>query len=573
MGRTIRQLRLVSGLLLVLLVFSPEMAVAQETETTGVVTTEQNNGESDGVARKEKADRELVEALLKEAQDEAAWGRLREKLTLQHRPTVWAWLGGGMMVFLAGIWGYASRLSNRMSDQTSGGLLLPLGLPDGSIRAILSIFVVVFGFAIIMLKDALGLYSAEAIAGFVGAVIAFYFATRNEAVLRETAVKAADAATTAAGAAESAAGTASDMKRNFQDFQQTVKQQLPDPGPAVPAGTMPEQDRLREIVGKLEDSQSVLGAAATLARGTGPAASDQALLEQVEDILNIARGFLDGNPSATEVARVAEKAGELLRKVNRNGPVTSAISELLATVGAAISSGSVQSGLLAAVGGTPLGLAASVISALLGRKEEFDRWKMALTERPFDLGLLADTGIDGLAAEQILLDSPLMASVSDSSLAIPLLQLLSGRVTEGGRSPEEEFAEKLRADDVLQTLAGKFTDEAALFDAIREYRATVANFLAASKMEQEGLEELSVSLPEGGTIAVSPEDLARATRDLRQSPEATAALERLIYLLEAIVANVPGKLNLLDLLRDRLGNALNSPAIVTGATVMNGAGE
>ena len=69
---------------------------------------------------------------------------------------------------------------------------LPCGVPDGTIRALISCFIVIFGFLLIGLQKPLGLASAEALTGFIGAVISFYFVTRNGETRRLDAEVAAE---------------------------------------------------------------------------------------------------------------------------------------------------------------------------------------------------------------------------------------------------------------------------------------------------------------------------------------------------------------------------------------------
>lgn len=67
---------------------------------------------------------------------------------------------------------------------------LPFGVPDGTVRGLVSIFVIVLGVAVLAVAGPLGVDSTEAITAFVSAVIAFYFVTReqdqNRAVLNNS---------------------------------------------------------------------------------------------------------------------------------------------------------------------------------------------------------------------------------------------------------------------------------------------------------------------------------------------------------------------------------------------------
>jgi hypothetical protein len=136
------------------------------------------------------------------------------------RPPVAAWsialVIGALALFVAGMAWLLAALSRRLqaAAQQAGPTAfarlteLPCGVPDGTIRALISCFIVIFGFLLIGLQKPLGLASAEALTGFIGAVISFYFATRQT----EQARAAADSGT-APGAARIALDAATAAAR------------------------------------------------------------------------------------------------------------------------------------------------------------------------------------------------------------------------------------------------------------------------------------------------------------------------------------------------------------------------
>lgn len=58
---------------------------------------------------------------------------------------------------------------------------LPFGVPEGTVRGLVSVLIIIMGIAILVVQGPLGIESTEAIAGFISAVIAFYFVTREQA--------------------------------------------------------------------------------------------------------------------------------------------------------------------------------------------------------------------------------------------------------------------------------------------------------------------------------------------------------------------------------------------------------
>ncbi len=105
---------------------------------------------------------------------------------------------GALVLFVAGMAWLVAALARRLlaEARVAGAPAflrlteLPCGVPDGTIRALISCFIIIFGFLLIGLQKPLGLASAEALTGFIGAVISFYFATRSGEQARHAAARA-----------------------------------------------------------------------------------------------------------------------------------------------------------------------------------------------------------------------------------------------------------------------------------------------------------------------------------------------------------------------------------------------
>jgi hypothetical protein len=117
--------------------------------------------------------------------------------------------GAGYLVHALGRGMQAQRAAE---DESLAARLaeLPLGAPEGTVRALLSVFIIVFGFLLLAFSRQLDLGSGEALTGFMGAVISFYFASRSQEGSRQVASAAASAAQRAS---EVAAGVASAAHR------------------------------------------------------------------------------------------------------------------------------------------------------------------------------------------------------------------------------------------------------------------------------------------------------------------------------------------------------------------------
>jgi len=58
---------------------------------------------------------------------------------------------------------------------------LPFGVPEGTVRGLVSLMIIIVGLGVLIVQEPLGIESSEAVAGFISAVIAFYFVTREQA--------------------------------------------------------------------------------------------------------------------------------------------------------------------------------------------------------------------------------------------------------------------------------------------------------------------------------------------------------------------------------------------------------
>ena len=105
---------------------------------------------------------------------------------------------GALVLFVAAMaWLVATLAGRLLAEARATGAPafirlteLPCGVPDGTIRALISCFIIIFGFLLIGLQKPLGLASAEALTGFIGAVISFYFVTRSGEQSRQAASRA-----------------------------------------------------------------------------------------------------------------------------------------------------------------------------------------------------------------------------------------------------------------------------------------------------------------------------------------------------------------------------------------------
>ncbi|SFK54696.1 hypothetical protein [Falsiroseomonas stagni] len=460
-----------------------------------------------------------------------------------------------LVLFLAGSWVMLRRLAREMQARAgsvaeaerprlTGRLMdLPLGVPEGSIRALLSIFIIVLGFLMLALKGPLGLDAGEAVTGFIGAVISFYFAARSGEQARQAAETAADAARVAAGAAERVTGAAAEAP-------------AAPPSPPEPGG----DSRLREVQGHLQSLRAVVSAVGTLGVGSGALAGADRALARVDGLLDRIAPVLGGRADAESLGRLAEEAGTVLREVGDLGPVGTAVADAMATVGRAAAESTKLAGMLGGLmgGAGPAGLVAAVVVGGIGLvrdRERFARWKAAMLDTPLDLGLLPPVVDAGLAAAA-LLRCPPMAPLARQGAVEPALALAVWEAV-AGTPPEapDALAARILAGGVggdgAAALRAAFEGHAeALADAIEDLRAAMTGAAALAGLDLPRVTVAGASIP---TAA-----LASAVREARQDGRVAAEIERLVYMTEALGRADPATLA-------RVSARLADPAFVEGA--------
>jgi len=423
---------------------------------------------------------------------------------------------------------------------------LPLGLPDGSVRAIISLFIVVIGFLILAFQQALKVETAAAISGFIGAIISFYFATRNEATTRDSAVAANQALTTAtqaAATANAAAGQASVAVEQSKQMQTdlrtvtaggTIVVTGANGGAAGGTTVTPPPLTLQALTSDLTQVRTLVSAVQTMPTGTGPISGVDDVLQRIDMVLAAARPLLAGGADAAAVGAVVDQATALLKDVTSSNPVVSTITGALASVAKAAADNVLVGQLLAGVGG-PVGLVTSLIFSgiqLFRDQAQFDAWKKAVLAQPFDADALSTNRSDPTMAQAVAALCPLTSLVSDAEIQ----ELYRICLVPTGQAPAtaEEIAVQLaEANAPLFVAFG--SDAKVLADAITEYRTALVSFNAAKT-----LPPTIAADPAPGAAPVDTKKLVTAVASARQEPGAAGALDQLISVIEALGAHAGG---------------------------------
>lgn len=445
-------------------------------------------------------------------------------------------LAGVLVVFLCGAWLLLRRLAAELQDQPSGTatastlsgrlLDLPLGVPEGSVRALLSVFIIVFGFLLLALQGPLGLGAGEALTGFIGSVISFYFASRSGEQSRQLVEGAREAVRDAANVASRAAAS---MARTAGHAAPTPEQQS-------------RLATLREVQAKLQSLRGLVAVAGTLGVGAGAVAGADRALARMDGLLTRITPVLDGQADAETLGRLAEEVSGALRELGDLGPVGNAVADAMATIGhAAAESGPISRLLGALFGGTalagPAGLVAAVLTgglALVRDREKFERWKAAMLDTPLDLGLLPPT-VDANLAATALLRAPLLArhlapgGTMEPALALAVWEAIgitNGQAPEPARSLAGRILDGAPGDGAAVLRRAFAGNPAALTEAIEDFRAAMTGAAALA-----GLDLPRLSL---GGAEIPTEALGTAVRVARQDGRVATELERMVYLVEAV---------------------------------------
>jgi len=435
---------------------------------------------------------------------------------------------------------------------------LPLGAPEGSIRGLISFYVIVFGLLVLIFQNQLGLQNVEVIAGFIGIVITFYFTARttdqaNKAV--STAVDAANKATeqvqntvtqvqdtvkATQQQVDQAVGAASDATKTAQIAATAAQQATSQAGAGAPDPQVAEkQSKLQSIKGDLQTATQVIGALGSLGVGTGILANAGALTKTAGGLLDAIDPLLSGSPSVSKIGDVigkAETALDGLDNAGLPGVLGDAIAGISGTLGA-------LTPIISGISGGPAGIVFGIVMSgikLLQQKEKFDAWKAALLRTPMNRALMPAT-VDGTVALAALdpAVSPLMAARLGGvppAFATELMRAMLRTGPSGDPLPAETLATELFAPGQELGLHDKFKDEKELAEAITEYRSGIVFVNARSQLQG------NIDIPAGGgqpASSINLGSLLTSAVKLGTDPRSASDVEKLVYVVEAL-----GKLGL-----------------------------
>jgi hypothetical protein len=442
-------------------------------------------------------------------------------------------LGGGWLIYQLG--GKANAQGRNPPGTRDRWFDLPLGAPDGSVRALISIFIVIFGFLLLALQSRLGLSSGEAVAGFIGAVISFYFASRNTEQARQAADSAATAAQDAKTAADRAGETARNVGTQMQASTTAISEELrrrdvsagATAGAAQPAAAVPQTGdvsllaRAGQLLGT---AREVTRIAASLAPGVTILQGTAAALEASGTLVQRAEVALQsGDPRA--IAAAASAANDALRVVvGQDNPATQVIADAIG----GFQLGSSALGLLGISGpaGLVAALAVGAFQAAEKGNEYFERWKARVLDTRYTTRLFSPGPVDGAVARSVLEQSPIFRRVLWEPL--PEAQRFSEAAHIVTLAKEQTPASR----DALLAM-GQFASEDEFDQGLQEVLARLLdNLLKNAEADEIDITRLGFA----DVPKISHQTLRDSLAVMRQDPQ-TRDLDTLILLVTRLASS------------------------------------
>jgi hypothetical protein len=424
---------------------------------------------------------------------------------------------------------------------------LPLGAPEGSIRALISMYVIVFGLLVLVMQKRLGVTSSEAITGFIGVVITFYFTSRSNDQAQKVTEAAKAATDSATQAISSATQQVQDAHAALTSATGAVKTLGTAPG-AADATDAASTGRLRDISDKMQVARQAIGALKSLNVGTGLLTNADGLIGDADNVLGVIQTVLNGKPDAKTIGDAINQAQPLLDKLSNAG-LPSVFGEVISAIGPA---SRLLGPALAGIPGGPIGIVGGLVMGglqLMDDQRKFEAWKSALLAKPFDRSLLPPV-VDGNVALLVLQFAPLMRqrlANAPPALATELLRAVVPSDPDEEPVSTTDLATQLFARPDLQ---GLFASPAELAQALEEYRGS-AIFAQASKSLTG---QINIPSLGPGTQATSVDlpTLMRSALQMRADPRAAAALDQIAYVVQALGALHLGPDKLMSLVQSAL---------------------
>ncbi len=375
---------------------------------------------------------------------------------------------------------------------------LPLGVPRGSIRAVLAI-IIVFGsiafLAISMLKGDEYKFP-DALTGILGAILGFYFGKGNSD--DGQAVQAVVAANADARDSQTKANEATARAQVAETQVGAVSQSLADVQAKHDDLASSHLDR---ITGNLQEAASIGQTLSTLLPGSfgktvGEAAG--ALSGTLTTITELRKG---------DLADAVQQAGTLLTQATPNLPVVSVLTQAAQVIGPVLGTAVPPAAFITTI----LGIGSKLSAAA------YTRWIARIMDQPYTPEQFSPTVFDSNTAQSLITQVP------------ALTQALGPQIEAGGNDVALEVVQLALTADGAASLAAKFPEAftgmapATLDQAVRDLQKAALDFVLAKDLSPDA------GAPLGGNTA-----MLQAIDKIRASPSASAGLDAVMTTVTAL---------------------------------------
>jgi hypothetical protein len=297
---------------------------------------------------------------------------------------------------------------------------LPMGLPEGTIRAVLALVVAVVGLPMLLFSDTVG--TDKAIAGYINGIITgvfgFYFGTRTTGTPAQAldkiekantqALEQAKIAAQATGAAAKAQSEADNAKQQLDTAQieaVDAKLQL-NTAQGAAATSSAQLSRADEFNDKLSMAQRHLGLAKTVLDTFAPILPKGVLPANLGDIIDAAEGAVSAVQGVTGSTATADQLTALAKAVDSlTGSGTSPLGSLVSSAAPLLQS--VLPKLIPGLGPVA-GLATLIGLGVKMGSSQFQRWRARVLAAPLAQGLIEFGALSPELVHAALLNSPLL---------------------------------------------------------------------------------------------------------------------------------------------------------------------
>jgi hypothetical protein len=406
---------------------------------------------------------------------------------------------------------------------------MPLGVPEGTIRACIGLFIIVLGVCAIVFQRQLGLGTTGELAGLLGTVLGFYFGTRSTSGDREAAREATRVAAEKTAEAASARQRADAVLAREGEIRAEAAQAAETEAKA--------RSTLGEVVRIAGNARSIAEAVASIAPDLPLARTAARVTTLADSAIAVVRSATAGTVDAGAVREAAGRAAALVAEIGGEDPLAKLVSGATGGLAGALKG---VAGLAGAVGG-PLGLAGAVLVGAAGAfrigTEHYRRWVARVLDRPYGLDLYPEGLSDAPMALSAIEVAPIFRRAYGGTILAPRDLAAARALLAAALSPE---AERLipAGDGALRPApvgeGGVFATTIELEQGIQQFRRAVLERI----LDQTDTAPVAVTLP-SGPVSVPQGTLRQAIDAAREDPGGAAALDQLA-LAGARLAREPG---------------------------------